>query len=739
MSSEERRSAVLFAAVALLVPLSWLSLGWRPGLLVGANDLSLLLAPAMRRLLEVGGDFGAFLYDPAWVGGSKLRDILGALPLHRLLGALPIDAITLLNASVMFAQALYGFLAARSARAFAALIAPEHEPGLASLALVALVAAFAPLVGFRVGYGHLYILLGALALPAASALILLARAQKLTLTCTLAAVLALTHALPHVGLQPVLYGAIFGLPLLLGCWLGVGAPRSTALRSALPLTLALLAALGLSLPVLAGLVRHFSSGDAPRGFGGAPVTYSYLTATARDWLGSLSLGLDAAHSGRRPFELHETNYALGPALLFLAAFPRRARGLVAGVLASIALLIVFSMNLKPLSTWLLALPPLQMFRIPARAALPLGLALLPLLLAVPLARLPARVGKLDLALLPAAGCLLVVGGLARELVLWLVVLVALGLVMRKQAPIWPSAPALAAVLLVGSLLGFQQRLLPFPSRAELLERPAALAERARAQVPELASPLVRIEKEPDLTPNNSLYTMGLSALSGYNLLNERFLRLYCALLGVPYQPAVSLVSLDPAAPYFAKLAALYDVSARFVRRGSVTTLERVASGGAPLWFSERLEAVASFQELVGRFEPAQLRERALYVASDMKTRSLPALSCESSARDLPYGVGPGPLLVSVELREARRGTCPLTFAMNYVSDMTARGLVHGSWQPLRTFPSHGALLGVLVPEDARVVEVSLEPARPAWALAAAVLGALALFALLARVRRSQPQ
>ena len=25
--------------------------------------------------------------------------------------------------------------------------------------------------------------------------------------------------------------------------------------------------------------------------------------------------------------------------------------------------------------------------------------------------------------------------------------------------------------------------------------------------------------------------------------------------------------------------------------------------------------------------------------------------------------------------------------MNYVSDMEARGLVHGSWQPLRTFPS----------------------------------------------------
>src|SRR3954464_11742680 len=110
MSSEERGSALLVLSLGLLVPLVWLALGWRWHLLVGANDLSLLLVPAMRRLLAVGGDFDAFLYDPAGWGGSELRDILGALPLHRLLAAWPIDAVTLLNVSAFFAQLLYGFL-----------------------------------------------------------------------------------------------------------------------------------------------------------------------------------------------------------------------------------------------------------------------------------------------------------------------------------------------------------------------------------------------------------------------------------------------------------------------------------------------------------------------------------------------------------------------------------------------------------------------------------------------------
>jgi hypothetical protein len=737
MRSEERASAALLACVSLLVPLVWLGLGWRPDRLVGANDLSLLVLPAIQRLLAVGGDFDAFLYDPSWLGGSKLRDLFGALPIHRILAALPLDGITLLNISAFFAQTLYGFLAARSARALAQLLAPDRTPGLVALILVALCAAFAPLVGFRIGYGHLYILFGALALPAATALLLLARTGRLTLTCTVVAVLAFAHALPHVGLQPVVYGMIFGVPLLAGVLFGVGAPRATWLRSTFPALLAALGALGLSLPVLAGLMRHFASGDAPRGFGGAPVTYSYLVATGRDWLGSLALGLDAAQSAREAFTLHETNYPLGPVLLGLLVFPRRLRGLALGALVSVALVLAFSMNAQPLSTLLLALPPLQMFRIPARAALPLGLALLPLLLALPLARLPARIAKTDAALLLAGLALCLVDGLVRESLLWLTLLGALVVALRPQ---WerfrPSAPALLGVLFVASTLAFAERLLPFPTREALLETPAALGARVTAQIPELQSPLVRMAMEPELAPNNRLYGMGLSSLSGYNLLNERFLRLYCALLGVPYQPSISLVALDPGAPWFPKVAALYDIRARFARNGRATTLARVSAGGAPAWLGRDLVPYPTHDALVRALDPETLLAHVAYVRTDTATRDLPAIACDAPTRALDPGTGPGPTLVRVPLPGARRGLCPLVFSMNYTRDMEAVAERGTSRTPLRTFPAYGALLGVLVPADATAVEIRLEPHRPAWSLAGAALGALALLALL-RVQRSQ--
>jgi hypothetical protein len=734
MRSEERASIALLACVSGIVPILWLGLGWRPDRLVGANDLSLLVLPAMKRLLATGGDFDAFLYDPSWVGGSKLRDLLGALPVHRLLAALPIDAITLLNLSVFFAQILYGFLAARSARALAHLVAPDHAPGIPALVAVALCAAFAPMVGFRIGYGHLYILFGAIALPAAAAMLLLARTGQLTLTCTVVAVLAFAHALPHVGLQPVVYGMIFGLPLLAGVLFGVGEPRTTWLRSTLPAGLAALGALGMSLPVLAGLVRHFASGDAPRGFEETGVTYSYLVATDGDWLASLELGFNAAQGTRDAFSLHETNYPLGPALLGLLAFPRRLRGLALGAVVSIALVLAFSMNVRPISTLLLALPPLQMFRIPARAALPLWMALLPLLLAWPLARLPARFVKRDAALLAASLALLLTEGLVRESLLWLTALVTLALALR---PRWerlrPSAPALLGVLLVASTLAFVERLLPSPTRAELLETPAALGARVKAQIPELRSPLARIAMEPELAPNNRLYAMGLSSLSGYQLLNERFLRLYCALLGVPYQPSISLVAIDPDAPWFPKMAALYDIRARFVRRGRSTTLARVDAHGAPLWLGRDLAPHPTHEALVRDLDPATLHEHVGYVSADPATRELPEMACDATPAELTYGVGTGPMLVHVDLPGARGGACPLVVAMNYTRDTTAFAKRSGALEPLRTFPAYGALLGVVVPADARAVDIRIEPYRPWWSLVGAGVGVVALLALL-RVR-----
>jgi hypothetical protein len=138
---------------------------------------------------------------------------------------------------------------------------------------------------------------------------------------------------------------------------------------------------------------------------------------------------------------------------------------------------------------------------------------------------------------------------------------------------------------------------------------------------------------------------------------------------------------------------------------------------------------------VRALDPATLHEHVGYVSADPATRGLPATSCDAAPDALRYGVGTGPMLVHVDLPETRRGTCPLVIAMNYTRDMTAFAERGGTRAPLRTFPAYGALLGVIVPADARLVEVRMEPYQPWWSLVGAAVGALALLALL-RIRRA---
>jgi hypothetical protein len=733
-SSEERRSAQLLAGLVLLVPCIWLALGWRWHLLVGGNDLSLLLAPAMNRLLLAHGDFDAFLYDPAWLGGSKLRDILGTLPLHRVLARLPLSAVTLLNLTVFFAQVLYGHLAARSARALATLFEPSSAATKAELP-IALIAAFAPVLAWRVAYGHVFILLGALALPAAGALVVLARAGQLSMTCCAVLVLALLHALPHVGLQPVVYGIIFGLPLLIGLSTTARDKRRTWWRGVTPLLLALAAALLISLPELLALVHHFAGSDAPRGFRSESFTYSYLVANMRDWLASFPWVLHPSWSGRDGFELHETNYPIGPVLLFGALWPRRGLGLFAWLCAGLALALAFSMNLRPLSTVLVAaLPPLDLFRIPARALLPVSLALLPVLLALPLRCLPSGLARRDGWLVPIAVALVALGRVAGEALLWVVVLASVALALRGRAA--PSVNALLLLLALASVLGFQQRLLPFSSREQLIERPAADGERAKRAMPELRSPLVRVvSSDAKRTPTNHLYAMGLSSPEGYNLLNARLVRLYCAWLGVPYQAGVSWIDLDPEAAYFPKAAALYNVVARLRTDGRALRLERLPTEGAPLWLSRSLTARASHDELVRMLDAKSLRATAPFVATDPDAQELPAVHCDAPDAPIEYALTNGPVILEARLPTGRKGACPLTLAMTYAGDATAHGRRGATWRPLRTFPAYGALQAMLVPADVEAVQLRIEAYRPIWALLAAALGVLPLGVLFVLARR----
>jgi hypothetical protein len=241
------------------------------------------LLPWLQALVTAGGDPGAWAFRPEILGGVALRDTLG--PQLLLLGpaALGASATDVLNVATFATQALWAFLGQRVLGDLSVLLGRGRPRPwwLVGASLVFL--AFAPFVGWRVGYGHLTLLVGLL--PFLSVLALVTASAAASLNRCLIAVAALTVAvsLPFVGQQIVLYGALLGAPLLAAVLATGGrGPRSLVVPG-----LAALAGLLLAAPGLIPMLRHALSSDALRELGGETVTYSYLTAGPRDWLTSL--------------------------------------------------------------------------------------------------------------------------------------------------------------------------------------------------------------------------------------------------------------------------------------------------------------------------------------------------------------------------------------------------------------------------------------------------------------------
>jgi hypothetical protein len=194
------------------------------------------------------------------------------------------------------------------------------------------------------------------------------------------AVWAFAEGTSALSQQVVLASVVFGGPLLVGLAFtgrSIAAPGLTPVGSLAVCALVALVGLGLVLDRFASMAAYATSDDATRSSGGASLVYSYSTATARDWLGSLFWKQEVFATGRDEPLLHETLYPLGPPLLLLAGLlPWRRERLVGALLVGGAVLaMALGSNWRPISDALLAVVPmLDRFRVPARAFIPIALA-----------------------------------------------------------------------------------------------------------------------------------------------------------------------------------------------------------------------------------------------------------------------------------------------------------------------------------------------------------------------------
>jgi hypothetical protein len=719
----------------VLVPLAWRLLGWTwPQTVSGHDGLANVLV-VLRDLAEAGGDWSRLLYRPELLGGMKVRDAVGPLPAAALLAALGFSAGAILNLTTFLVQVLIAFLGVRTATDLATVWRPAAPPlGWVLRAAGVCACAFAPVLGWRLGYGHLTLVTGTLPYLAALALVAAAGTGTVGFVLVAVAAAAIVNGLLFTGHQMVLYAVVFGGPILIGLWASTGGRRRD-----LGLAAAFVAGgFVVALPDFWGVLRHALGTDSLRTLRGMDLTYSYLTAHPMDWLGSLLWTRQAIVPWRHPDHHHEVNNPAGPLLLLAAAVVpwRKARPLALGLLTSLFLALAFSMDVKPLSDALLLFPPLGSFRVPTRAIMP-ALYVLPVLgLAGVLAR-EERPRHLGWAL--AAGAVLVVlPSLFREAVAWAIA--AAGLARAAGAP---RAAAFVALAVAG-LGAFQERLLPFVQGDALLARAREVGDVARTQEPALASPLVRVRTTfewPEFLANTPV-AAGLSSLDGYYFPQRRFVELVSVLRYQPYRPNSLLLRFPPTHPSSTMLGQLYNVGWTVDETGAVGTQGPTAG---PAWFSAGIARTWRYQDLREELRrPADglhaMAHRTLWLMADdlhVWRAHLPETLDARCAQAVVLGVEARRGENGARARVRAAAQCPLTFAMNYAESLRGTAVLgDGRRVAAPVFPAYGALAGAWVPAGA--TEVRVEAAATVLPLAA-LWRAAGLAILLGAAAMAQPR
>jgi hypothetical protein len=748
MLSREAEDTRLLLLAAVMVPATWrLLLGWSREDLIPGHDGITTVFLAIRELVEAHGRWSDLVYRADLFGGMKIRDAVGPLPALSLLARLPLSPTGVFNVLTFLIQIVIAYLGVRTATDLATAFEPSaRRPTWLERAAGVWMCGFLPALGWRLGYGHHTLVVGGLPFAAMAALLAAAGAGTLSVTLLIVATTALVNGVLFTGHQMVLYGAVFGGPILVGLWLTFRG-QLRALRAP---ALACLAAFLIACPGLWPVLAHATGSDSLRSLGRMNLTYAWLTSEPLDWLTSIPWTRLAVPFRRPVLYHHEINYAAGPLLALLALVPwRRARPLAVGLLASVVAVLLFSMNVQPFSRLLLFLvPPLNTFRVPPRAILP-ALSLLPVtVLAALLTRPEARPRRRDavLALVAGAAVFVLPSG-AREAVGWIVAMaiVVQGAKGRRGLPALAWS-ALLMTMAAGGLAAFRERLLPFVPGEAALAQARWVGQAVLGGWPSLASPLVRASVGPEREfEANTAFAARLSALDGYFFPSRRFVELVCALRGQPYEPNQLIVRLAEDHPTSKPLFMLYDVAWR-VRtapdESRALEVRPLPTPAGPAWFSAGLTRTPSFaslgQELlsIGDGLGGRAHETMWLVTAD------PAVTAASLPSKVDAACATARVLDVVSWR-GRPGAsaavnvpadCPLTFAMTYAETLRARAVGPGGIRPAVVFPAYGALAAVWVPRGTQEVEVEAVPSEVPLPAVWTLMGLLALWAAARQIR-----
>lgn len=730
--SLETNDLLQLLVAVVLVPITWLILlEWNGADSIAAQDALSMHYPALKDFVARNGDWTRILYRPQIFGGVAIHD-MGLLYLpFTLFTKLGLTPLQVLNFTWLLIQIAFSLVTSRLAIDLVGMFEERPQGELVSFnifyrAALTWLTAFAPIVGWRLSYGHLNLILGSLLFIVGMALLLaIARGTLTWVFAAISATVAWT-LFPSAGQQMVVYSVVFGVPLLLCfAWPHRHLLRKIEIRYTFAaIVLIVLGAMGVGMLRYAGILHLPFSGELSRGFGESAV-YSFQTISLHALVSSFFWSRSLTGTGFNQGYIHEFQLTVGPILLLLVFFAWKKMKLFSvALIAMLVVFLLFSFRVEPVASLLShRYSPLSAFRCPHRSLFLLFLLIPPFASAAFLSRFYFATEKLEMR---AVVVFIFIGGLSffisstiREAIAWAVVsaIVWSGISRRKQDWLAPAFFLLAIL----SVSAFKERLLPFAPQDTIENRNGQIPPEI-IRLPHFRNPLYRtvFEIKHYGFSENLAYAIGASTVNGYWYPSARFFRLASAISETPLGSMSQLVHFPVQSKRMESFRILYNVTTEV---GFSAQKNIVAAGlgptAGPAWFSAMIERVPSYSELASRLRGdnllAQLKNVAYLTQDDplVARTILPDVNCkDASLQEMQIHDGGQKFIIALQTPSA----CPLTVSTNYFSHFAGSAkMKDGSIQVIPTFPSYGALLATLVPANATSVLLEAKPYCPTWA------------------------
>lgn len=510
----------VFAIVQLVY---YYAFGVQNGEILTTNDGIHWIIPYLSDISNLKNDLDSFKF-----GGILLNAQVGIDLVYRILTPLRLSIISTLNISILVIHIVLTYLL------FSLFKSEKFLENMMKLFFITIVYGFAPVIFYRIHYGHLGLALTSGIFLAGVHLLKWLRNEikhslvdKVVITYSVLQLFFTSgyFQLLYYTLLLLIYFALFFFLFNRNEFKKIRLDKIKCYQVMIFITLFTFVVLVYLYPILSFYIKGF----AFRGQGGS-VVFNYVTNNIQDVWSWLFLSQELNSNNRGWFFLHETNFPILPVFLLFIASCRDLKK-IAMYSFIIIFWIAFTMNfswLTKLTSFIL--PGLGMFRVPVR----LLILVYPLLLVEILSTFFNMISELNslkklvltLAVFLSVGLLFVDN---KTLDYILLSLLLITLLSRFTLPLFfrLALTLTCFVFLTACLEGSIARARPFINLNSQIEELQNFGEQIRLKFPELNNPLVRVSIDPiskasmDI-PSSVAALTKLNTVDGYGYTSRRF-------------------------------------------------------------------------------------------------------------------------------------------------------------------------------------------------------------------------